>query len=156
MTVNSDAQEKRHLESHNRRWKDWENQQNTHNLNSLGWNPVCMNLNSLNSTLRNHTAESRISSTFFGAFAKLQMATIKLRHVRLPVFMSVRMKQLGSHWTDFHEILYLRSFPISVKKIQVSLKSDKSNGYFTRRPICVDDKISLDSSYNENYFTQKL
>ena len=38
------------------------------------------------------------------------------------------MEQFVSHWTDFHEILYLRIFQKSVKKIQVSLKSDKNNG----------------------------
>ena len=39
--------------------------------------------------------------------------------------------------TDFHEIWYLRIFRKSVAKIQVSLKSDKNNGYFTWRPICI-------------------
>jgi len=34
---------------------------------------------------------------------------------------SVRMEQLGSHWTDFHEILYLNVFRQSVAKIQVFL-----------------------------------
>jgi hypothetical protein len=33
---------------------------------------------------------------------------------------SVRMEQLGSHWTEFHEIWY---FLKSVEKIQVSSKS---------------------------------
>jgi len=47
------------------------------------------------------------------------------------VRLSVRMKQLGSHWTDFHEILYLIIFRKSVEKIRVSLKFDKNNGYFT-------------------------
>jgi hypothetical protein len=38
---------------------------------------------------------------FLGAFAKLRKATISfVISVRLPV----RMEQLGSHWTDFHEI----------------------------------------------------
>ena len=37
------------------------------------------------------------------------------------------MEQLGSHRTDFHEILYLSIFRKSVQKIQVSLKSDKNN-----------------------------
>jgi hypothetical protein len=50
----------------------------------------------------------------------------QLRHV-----CPVRMEQLGSHWTDFHEILYLNIFRKSAEKIQVSLKSDKNNGYFT-------------------------
>jgi len=39
------------------------------------------------------------------------------------------MKQFGSHWTDFHEILYLIIFQNYIEKIQVSLKSDKKNGY---------------------------
>ena len=41
------------------------------------------------------------------------------------------MEQLGSHWTDFHEIWYVRIFRKYVKKIQVILKSDKNKGYFT-------------------------
>ena len=40
------------------------------------------------------------------------------------------MEQLSSHWTDFHEILYLSSFQKSVKKFQVPLKYDKNNGHF--------------------------
>ena len=41
--------------------------------------------------------------------------------------------KLGSHSTDFHQIWYLRIFRKSVQKIQVSLKSDKNNRYFTWR-----------------------
>ena len=41
------------------------------------------------------------------------------------------MEQLGSHITDLHEILNLIIFRKSVKIVQVSLKSDKKNGYFT-------------------------
>jgi hypothetical protein len=41
---------------------------------------------------------------------------------------SVRMEQLGSHWTDFHDIWYLSIFGKSVEQIQVSLKSDNNNG----------------------------
>ena len=52
--------------------------------------------------------------------------------VRLP---SVRMEHFGSYWTDFLEILCLSIFQKSDLKIQVSLKSDKNNGYFTRRLI---------------------
>jgi len=37
---------------------------------------------------------------------------------------SVRMEQLASHWTDFHEIWYLRFFENLLEKIQVSLKLD--------------------------------
>jgi hypothetical protein len=31
---------------------------------------------------------------------------------------SVRTEQLGSHWTDFHEIWYVKLFRKSVAKIQ--------------------------------------
>jgi len=51
----------------------------------------------------------------------------------MPVRPSLRTEQLGSHRTDFHEILF-EYFPKTVEKIQVSLKSDKNNGRFTRRP----------------------
>jgi hypothetical protein len=60
------------------------------------------------------------------AFAKLRIASSCLS--ALP---SVFMEQLGSHWTDFNEILYARIFPKSVEKIGVLLKSDKYNGRFT-------------------------
>jgi hypothetical protein len=59
------------------------------------------------------------------------------------------MEQLGLHWTDFHKILYLSIIRKSVEEIQVSLKSDKNNGYFTRRPMYIFDRISLSSTYNE-------
>ena len=53
---------------------------------------------------------------------------------------SVRMELLGPHRADFHEIWYLRIFfRKSVEQFQVSLKSDKNNGYFTWRPIYNDD-----------------
>jgi hypothetical protein len=41
-------------------------------------------------------------------FAKLRIATISCL---MSVRPSVRMEQLGSVWTDFHKILYLRIFP---------------------------------------------
>ena len=65
---------------------------------------------------------------FLGTFAKLRKATISFL---VSVVLFVRMEQLGSHWTDFGEILYLRIFRKSFGKIQVSLKSDKNEGYFT-------------------------
>ena len=40
----------------------------------------------------------------------------QLRHV-LTVRLSVRVGQLGSRWTDFHEILHFRMFKKSVEKI---------------------------------------
>jgi hypothetical protein len=47
------------------------------------------------------------------------------------ICLSVRMEQLGCHWTDFREICCLCIFRKSVEKVQVSLKSDKNNEYFT-------------------------
>ena len=47
---------------------------------------------------------------FLGDFAKLRKANVNLRHVslsfRVPLRLSVRMKQLGYHWADFNQILY--------------------------------------------------
>jgi hypothetical protein len=63
-------------------------------------------------------------SRFLGAFANLRKATINLCHVCLPF----RMEQLGFHWMDFHEILYLSIFRKPVEKIQVLLKSNKNSG----------------------------
>jgi hypothetical protein len=40
--------------------------------------------------------------------------------------------ELGSQWTDFHEILHFSIFRKSVEKIQVSLKWKKNRGYFIR------------------------
>ena len=42
-----------------------------------------------------------IDRTFLGDFAKLRKASISFV---MSVGPSVRMEQLGSHWTDFHEI----------------------------------------------------
>ena len=45
--------------------------------------------------------------------------------------LSVRKEQLRSHWTDFDETEYVSTFRKPVEKIQVLLKTDKNNGYFT-------------------------
>ena len=85
-----------------------------------------------------------------GAFAKLRNASISFvmsvcLSVRLSVYLSVRMVQLCSHWKQFHEIKYLSFLRNSAEKIQVSLKSDKNNGYFTWRRFHIYDNISLNS-----------
>jgi len=78
---------------------------------------------------------------FLGAFAKLRKVTISfVMFVRL----SFRMEQPGYRWTDFHEIWYLSNFSKkSDGKIQVSLKSDKNDMYFTWRSIYIFDHSSL-------------
>ena len=45
-------------------------------------------------------AQGHICFYFLGALPTLRKATISF-------VMSVRVEQLGSHWTDFHEIGYL-------------------------------------------------
>jgi hypothetical protein len=52
------------------------------------------------------------------------------------------MEQVGSHWTDFHGILYSSIFRKSVEKIQVPLKSGKNNEYFTWCPVYICDNIA--------------
>jgi len=49
-------------------------------------------------------------------------------------------EQLGSHWKDIHENLYLIMFRKSVEKIPVSLIYDKNNRYFTWRTVYIYDK----------------
>jgi hypothetical protein len=61
-----------------------------------------------------------------GALAKFRKATISF-----VMCLSVRMEQLGSQSTDFRDTFYLSLSQKSVDKIEVSLKSDKKNGYFT-------------------------
>jgi len=67
-----------------------------------------------------------------GTYAKLWKVTISFV---MSVHPSICMVQLGSHWTDFNEIWYLSVLWKSAKKIHVSLKSGKNNGYFTWRPM---------------------
>jgi hypothetical protein len=71
----------------------------------------------------------------FRRVRKIAKSDNYLRHV-CP---SVRTEELGSHWTDCHEIWFLSIFRKSVEKIQVWLQSDKNNGYFTWRPMYICD-----------------
>jgi hypothetical protein len=75
-----------------------------------------------------HQVTSCAVANHLRAFTKLRKATISFVISLCP---SVRVEQLGPHWTNFHEILYLRIFRKSVEKIQFSLKSDKTNRCFT-------------------------
>jgi len=63
---------------------------------------------------------------------------------------------LGSHWTDFHEIWYLINFRKSVEKRQVSLNSDRNNGYFTLRPRYSYDHTSLEREMFHTKVVQKI
>jgi hypothetical protein len=55
-----------------------------------------------------------LSFYFLGVFEKLRDATVG--HV-FSICRSLRMEQLGSHWTDFHEIWYLHFFRRFVEKL---------------------------------------
>jgi hypothetical protein len=65
---------------------------------------------------------------FLGAFAILRKAPVSFVMSAHP---SVLMHQLGSHRTDIHEIWYLSIFRVSVEEIEVSLKFEYDNAYFT-------------------------
>jgi hypothetical protein len=52
----------------------------------------------------------------------------------MPVRLSSLMEQLGSHRKDFHDIWV---FSKICREVQVSLKSDKNNGYFTWRQMYI-------------------
>jgi hypothetical protein len=59
----------------------------------------------------NHVQQTTLYSTFLGVFSKLRKATISfVIFVRPSVCLSVRMEQLGSHWTYFHKIWNLFIF----------------------------------------------
>jgi len=75
-----------------------------------------------------------------GDFAKLRNRLLASSSL------SVRMEQLGSHWTDFYEIWYLSIFRCTTQKIEITLKSDNNNRYFTGRPKYIFYNISLSSS----------
>jgi hypothetical protein len=82
---------------------------------------------------------------FYGKFAKL-------RNVIISLVISIRMERLGFHRTVFRVIWFLNIFRKSVEKIQLSLKSDKNNWYYTWRPMYIYDHFSLNSSQNVNCF----
>jgi hypothetical protein len=82
----------------------------------------------------------------FKHFCKIAKRDYQICHVCPSVRPSICMEQLGSHWTDFHEIWYLSIFRKSVKKIQVSFTLDKSKRYFTWRRLDICDHILFRSS----------
>jgi hypothetical protein len=63
---------------------------------------------------------------FLGAFEKMRKAIINFV---MSVCPSVQVEQLGSHWTDFHEIWYY--FSKICGENSSFIEYDKNNGYFT-------------------------
>jgi len=111
-----------------------------------------------NVDIQNSTAGElqRRKYTTFRTRRKFEIKTISfVTSVRPSVRPSVSM-ELGSHWTDFHEIWHLRVFRKSVEKIKISLKTGKSSGHFAWRPMCIYGNTLLNSSLNENCLVQNL
>jgi hypothetical protein len=55
-----------------------------------------------------------MKGNILGALAKLRKATVRFVMSVCPPPPATHMEQLGSHWTDFYEILYLSIFRRSV------------------------------------------
>jgi hypothetical protein len=70
----------------------------------------------------------------------------------MSVRLSIRITKIASHWMGFRENLYLIIFLISVEKIQISLKFNNNDGYFTWRPcwILLEMRCVSDISFREN------
>jgi len=82
----------------------------------------------------------------FGRVRKIAKNDYQPRKACPSVLLSVCMEHLISHWMGSYENLCWIIFRKSVKKIQVSLKSEKNNGYCIWKPMYIYDSISL------NYF----
>jgi len=59
-----------------------------------------------------HLASGEVRDPFEAHLQKLRKATIS-------DVMTVLLVTLGSHWTNFHEILYLGIFRNSIEKVQI-------------------------------------
>jgi len=90
----------------------------------------------------NIICSQKLSATFLGVFAKLRKVTMSFI---MSVLLSVHVEELGSHWMDFREFVYLTIFRKYFEKIEVSLKSD-NKGYFTCQPMSIFCCISTSSS----------
>ena len=84
---------------------------------------------------------------FLGAFAKLRIATVSCDMSVRPSF---RMEQLGSEWTDFHDILHLRIFR---KSDSNTLHADRYTFLIISRSILHIMKNVPDKSCTENQNT---
>jgi hypothetical protein len=64
----------------------------------------------------------------FRRFLRIASSDYWYRYACPSVLLSVYIEQPGSHWTDFHEISYLKILGKPVKGRQFSFKSDKITG----------------------------
>jgi hypothetical protein len=88
--------------------------------------------------------------TLLDTFEKLRKATISFV---ISLYLSPRIKQLGSHWDYFHVILYLNIFSKLCQEMPFSLKSDKKNGHLN---YDLRTLYQAQIPYNEKCFRQKL
>jgi hypothetical protein len=88
---------------------------------------------------------------FLGAFAKLRKATISFVISLCPSVWN-NSALTGRILMRFD----VKVFRTCIERVQVSLKSDKNNGYFTWSCSHIYDNISLKSSWNEKWRRQKL
>ena len=104
-------------------------------------------MNTEGTDIKSRTAFSKVCFLlgFLGTFGKLRKATISLV-VSVRPHGTTRLPLDGFSWN------FLSIFPKSVEKNQVLLTSANNNGQFSY----LFDNISLNSSYNEEYFGQKL
>jgi hypothetical protein len=97
----------------------------------------------MSNSKESQTVSNKVTLIVFRRVRKTAKSECYIRYV-CP---SVRVEQLGSYWTYFHEIWYLNIFRRYFEKIQVPWwKSDKNNRYFTWRPIYIFHHISLSTS----------
>ena len=106
---------------------------------------VCCHLSWISDLARSllqvrESCNTAVRDCLLSSFAKLWKATVSFY---MSVSPSVRMEKLGSNWTNFHENWYLSIFRKSVEKIQTSLKSEKSDDYFTWRSMKIYGNISV-------------
>ena len=90
-------------------------------------------------------------------FPKLRRATISFVMSVCP-YVCVSVRPHGTTHLPLDGVswnLIVEYFFKSIEKIEVWLKSDNNNSYFTWRSTYIYD-ISLNSSYNENFFRQNL
>ena len=82
---------------------------------------------------KRHKHTVRENAVIYALFAKLRWATTSFVMSFPP---SVHLEQLGSHWTNFHEIWYFKTFRKSVEKFRVLLNLTTMTGTF-HEDVCI-------------------
>jgi hypothetical protein len=96
---------------------------------------------------------NKICISFLCAFVKLRNAN---NTFIISVCLSVRMEQSSSHWTNFHEILYLSIFRKSVEKIRLLLQYDKNNRYEELCTFTISHSFLLRMRNFSDKFVEKI